>query len=72
MIRASGLNLRRGTKTLLNNCDFVIHPGERVGIVALPKPTRIWIERDFIRLFFIRLLNVPPAAEFALFPQFLW
>ena len=34
MIRASGLNLRRGTKTLLNNCDFVIHPGERVGIVG--------------------------------------
>ncbi len=34
MIRASGLNLRRGTKVLLNNCDFVIHPGERVGIVG--------------------------------------
>lgn len=34
MIRATGLNLRRGTKVLLNNCDFVIHPGERVGIVG--------------------------------------
>lgn len=34
MIRATGLNLRRGTKVLLNNCDFVIHPAERVGIVG--------------------------------------
>ena len=34
MIRASGLNLRRGTKVLLNNAEFVIHPGERVGIVG--------------------------------------
>lgn len=34
MIRATGLSLRRGTKLLLDNTDFVIHPGERVGLVG--------------------------------------
>ncbi len=34
MIRATGLSLRRGTKILLDEADFVIHPGERVGIVG--------------------------------------
>ncbi len=34
MIRASGLTLRRGTKVLLDNTEFVVHPGERVGIVG--------------------------------------
>lgn len=34
MIRATGLTLRRGTKVLLDNTEFVIHPGERVGIVG--------------------------------------
>ena len=34
MIRASGLTLRRGTKVLLDETDFVINPGERVGIVG--------------------------------------
>ena len=34
MINASNLTLRRGTKVLLDNTDFVIHPGERVGIVG--------------------------------------
>ena len=34
MIRASGLTLRRGTKVLLDGADFVVHPGERVGIVG--------------------------------------
>lgn len=34
MIRATGLSLRRGTKLLLDHTDFVIHPGERVGIVG--------------------------------------
>lgn len=34
MIRASNLTLRRGTKVLLNQADFVVHPGERVGIVG--------------------------------------
>ncbi len=34
MIRASGLTLRRGTKVLLDNAEFVVHPGERVGIVG--------------------------------------
>ncbi len=34
MIRASHLSLRRGTKVLLDNTDFVVHPGERVGIVG--------------------------------------
>ncbi|NOL49061.1 ATP-binding cassette domain-containing protein [Pelistega europaea] len=34
MIRATGLSLRRGTKLLLEHTDFVIHPGERVGIVG--------------------------------------
>ncbi|WP_026350153.1 ABC-F family ATP-binding cassette domain-containing protein [Bordetella sp. FB-8] len=34
MIRASGLTLRRGTKVLLEGADFVVHPGERVGIVG--------------------------------------
>ncbi|VFR20395.1 Glutathione-regulated potassium-efflux system ATP-binding protein [plant metagenome] len=34
MIRASGLTLRRGTKVLLDAADFVINPGERVGIVG--------------------------------------
>ena len=34
MIRAAGLTLRRGTKVLLQDADFVVHPGERVGIVG--------------------------------------
>lgn len=34
MIRASGLVLRRGTKVLLDGADFVVNPGERVGIVG--------------------------------------
>lgn len=34
MIRASGLTLIRGTKVLLDNAEFVVHPGERVGIVG--------------------------------------
>ncbi|VCU71975.1 putative ABC transporter ATP-binding protein YheS [Pigmentiphaga humi] len=34
MIRASGLTLRRGIKVLLDGADFVVHPGERVGIVG--------------------------------------
>ncbi len=29
-----GLTLRRGTKVLLDNAEFVVHPGERVGIVG--------------------------------------
>jgi len=34
VIRASGLTLRRGVKVLLDGADFVINPGERVGIVG--------------------------------------
>ena len=34
MIRAQGLTLRRGTKVLLEEADYEIHPGERVGIVG--------------------------------------
>ncbi|MEB3097517.1 ATP-binding cassette domain-containing protein [Achromobacter sp. D10] len=34
MIRATGLTLRRGTKVLLDGAEFVVHPGERVGIVG--------------------------------------
>jgi len=34
VIRASGLTLRRGTKVLLDGAEFVVHPGERVGIVG--------------------------------------
>ena len=34
MIRASHLTLRRGTKVLLDDAEFVVHPGERVGIVG--------------------------------------
>lgn len=34
MIRGSGITLRRGTKVLLDEADFVVHPGERVGIVG--------------------------------------
>jgi len=34
VIRASGLTVRRGSKVLLDTADFVIHPGERVGIVG--------------------------------------
>lgn len=34
MIRAQDLTLRRGTKVLLDNAEFVINPGERVGIVG--------------------------------------
>jgi ATP-binding cassette subfamily F protein 3 len=34
VIRATGLTLRRGTKVLLDNAEFVVHPGERVGIVG--------------------------------------
>ena len=34
MIKGSQLSLRRGTKLLLDNANFTIHPGERVGIVG--------------------------------------
>ncbi|WP_094842652.1 ABC-F family ATP-binding cassette domain-containing protein [Bordetella genomosp. 11] len=34
MIRGSGITLRRGTKVLLDDADFVVNPGERVGIVG--------------------------------------
>jgi len=34
VIRASGLTVRRGTKVLLDQADFVVHPGERVGFVG--------------------------------------
>lgn len=34
MIKAQGLTLRRGTKVLLDEAEFVINPGERVGIVG--------------------------------------
>lgn len=34
MIRASGLTVRRGTKVLLDQTEFVVHPGERVGFVG--------------------------------------
>jgi len=34
VIRASGLTLRRGVKVLLEDADFVVHPGERVGFVG--------------------------------------
>lgn len=34
MIKAQGLTLRRGTKVLLEETEFVINPGERVGIVG--------------------------------------
>ncbi len=34
MIRATDLGLRRGTKVLLHNAQFVINPKERVGIVG--------------------------------------
>lgn len=34
MIRATGLTLRRGTKVLLDATEFVVNPGERVGIVG--------------------------------------
>ncbi|MBC2770223.1 ATP-binding cassette domain-containing protein [Pusillimonas minor] len=34
MIRATGITLRRGTKVLLDDTDFVVNPGERVGIVG--------------------------------------
>jgi len=34
VIRATGLTLRRGAKVLLDDAEFVVHPGERVGIVG--------------------------------------
>lgn len=34
MIRASGLTVRRGTKVLLEEAEFSINPGERVGVVG--------------------------------------
>lgn len=34
MIRAQNLTLRRGTKTLLDDAEFTINPGERLGIVG--------------------------------------
>uniref|UniRef100_UPI0033413284 ATP-binding cassette domain-containing protein n=1 Tax=Castellaniella defragrans TaxID=75697 RepID=UPI0033413284 len=34
MIRANGLTLRRGVKVLLEDTEFVVHPGERVGFVG--------------------------------------
>lgn len=34
MIRATGITLRRGVKVLLDNTDFIVNPGERLGIVG--------------------------------------
>jgi len=34
VIRASGLTVRRGAKVLLEDAEFVVHPGERVGFVG--------------------------------------
>ena len=34
MIKASALNLRRGTKVLIEDAEFVVHPGERVGLIG--------------------------------------
>jgi len=34
VIRGTGLTVRRGTKVLLEDAEFVVHPGERVGIVG--------------------------------------
>jgi len=34
VIRATEISLRRGTKLLLENADFVVHPGERIGLVG--------------------------------------
>lgn len=34
MIKAQHLTLRRGTKVLLEDADFVVHPGERIGVVG--------------------------------------
>lgn len=34
MIRASELTLRRGPRVLLDRASFVVHPGERVGLVG--------------------------------------
>jgi len=34
VIRSSGLTLRRGTKVLLDEAEFVVNPGERVGFVG--------------------------------------
>jgi len=34
VIRASNLSLRRGIKVLLDQAEFTIHPGERVGVVG--------------------------------------
>ena len=34
MIRATGLTVRRGAKVLVDQTDFVVHPGERVGFVG--------------------------------------
>ena len=34
MIRGSDLTVRRGTQLLLQDAEFVVHPGERVGLVG--------------------------------------
>jgi len=34
VIRATSISLRRGTKLLLDDADFVVHPGERIGLVG--------------------------------------
>jgi len=34
VIRANHLTLRRGVKVLLDGADFVVHPGDRVGLVG--------------------------------------
>ncbi|HRL23019.1 MAG TPA: ATP-binding cassette domain-containing protein [Alcaligenes sp.] len=34
MIRATGITLRRGVKVLLENTEFIVNPGERLGIVG--------------------------------------
>ncbi|UOD49263.1 ABC-F family ATP-binding cassette domain-containing protein [Orrella daihaiensis] len=34
MIKGIGLSVRRGTQLLLEDADFVVHPGERVGLVG--------------------------------------
>ncbi|AWB33340.1 ABC-F family ATP-binding cassette domain-containing protein [Orrella marina] len=34
MIKANALTLRRGTKILIQDAEFVVHPGERVGLIG--------------------------------------
>ena len=34
MIKTIALTLRRGTKILMQDAEFVVHPGERVGLIG--------------------------------------